>query len=784
MARYIGKNMSSKETLRHCLGRGRFVEDLALPGMLYCGFVRSAYPHAMIKSIEFDSDVMVLTWERLARICAPFKVEIPVRGVKPYALHYLAHRKVRYVGEPIAAVLSDDRYLLEDKIEEVVVDYDPLPAVADTDSALADGAPLLYEEWGDNIAASLRLRFGDVEKALENSYLVMDESFSIGRATPAPLEPRAILSHYDAGTGQLTVYISNQAPHVERALLSSALGIPENSVRVITPDVGGAFGQKCLLYPEDVTVCLASIISGRPVKWIESRRENLTSSSHAREQHHRIRVGVSRDGQLQSVSDDMVTDIGAGILYPHSSIGTSIVTASMLPGPYKFRNYDVKLRCVVTNKCPFGAYRGFGQPEATFVMERVMDLIARELGVEPEELRYANMVGVGDIPYVSVSGTLIDSGNPSNTLRNLLVQARYGELGGRSVGVGGGKLVGVGLACNTETTVPSLTFQTGKWGATENVSVAITPEGSVIVRSGAVSMGTGLATTIAQIAAEELGQRFQDVVVRLGDTDSTPFSTGLWGSRGCAMVGTAVQMACRMVREKLLKIAGALLEANPEDLQLENGNVFVKGHPDRLITLRELARIAYNEPHKLPDGVEPGLEATKSYEAPNISRMPDRDGRLNVSGATTNAAHLAVVEVDAETGEIRLKAYYIAHESGVSINPAIVEGQVVGGLAQSIGSTLYEELIYSGEGYPLSTTFMDYPIPAATDIPQIQLYSSEMPSPYIPLGVKGVGESGTISAPAAIVNAVEDALAKANIKVRLRKVPIHPHQIWSLMARS
>ncbi|MEM3097041.1 MAG: xanthine dehydrogenase family protein molybdopterin-binding subunit [Nitrososphaerota archaeon] len=781
MYKHIGRSAYSGDQLKHCLGRARFVGDIKMDSMLHCSFVRSPYPHALIRSVMYRSGLTVLTWEKLEKICRPFKVEIPLRDVKPYALHYLANRKVRFVGEPVAAVLSDDFYRLEDFLDEVAVDYEPLPAVTNVMAAQDEDAPLLYEEWGDNVAASLSLRVGDVGRAMEDSHLVLDESFSIGRAAPTPLESRAILAHYDSGTRQLTVFTSNQAPHVEKALLSTALGIPESRVRVVTPDVGGAFGQKCLLYPEDVTVCLASMITGRPVKWVENRRENLTAASHAREQHHRIRVGASDEGEILAVSDEIITDIGAGILYPHSSIGTSIVTASMLPGPYKFRNYEARIRCVVTNKCPFGAYRGFGQPEATLVMERVVELIARELGMEAYAVRMVNMVSEADIPFVSVSGTLIESGNPQETLRTLLSQTGYERL--KSQEGGGVKIVGVGIACNTETTVPSLTFQTGKWGATEQASVAITPEGSVVVRSGAVSMGTGLATTLAQVAADELGQRIEDVEVRLGDTDSTPFSTGLWGSRGCAMVGTAVQMACRTIKAKVFKIAATLLDANPNDLEMKGDRIQVRGHMDRFVSLKEVARIAYNEPHKLPERMEPGLEMTASYEAPNISRAPDSEGRLNVSGATTNAAHLAVVELDMETGEVRLLAYYVSHDSGVSVNPAIVDGQVLGGLAQSIGSTLYEEIRYSEDGHPLTTTFIDYLIPGAVEMPTVVVFSSERPSPVIPLGVKGVGESGTIAAPAAIVNAVENALLKAGIRPRLTSVPIYPHQIWKHLPR-
>lgn len=765
------------------MGAGRFVDDIKMPGMLHCHFVRSLYPHARLNSVEAGSQRGVLiTWKTLEKICKPFTVRIPIPGVKPYTLYYLASGKVRYVGEPIAMVLDPDRYAVMDLADMVNVDYEPLPPVPDVESALSSSSTVVNDEWGDNVAARLHLAFGDVKSSMERSAKILEQSFSIGRASPAPIEPRAILAYYDRASAHLTVYISNQAPHVERAMLAEAIGLPENRVRVVTPDVGGAFGQKCLLYPEDVAVCLASMLTGRPVKWVETRSENLISSSHAREQRHNVRVGFNMDGVITSIYDEIITDIGAGILYPHSSIGTSIVTAAMLPGPYRFRNYEAWITCVATNKCPFGAYRGFGQPEATFVMERVVKMIADELGIDPIEVRRANMVRDEEIPFTSVSGTLIESGSPSGTLAELLSKSGYAGLRSLVAGRGDGSFIGVGVACNTETTVPTLAFQTGKWGGTEYASVSITPEGAVIVKTGAVNMGTGLSTTLAQIAADELGLPLDEVSVIAGDTDSTPFSTGLWGSRGCAMVGTAVQMACRRVGEKIRRIAAHLLEANIGDVDLEGGAVYVRGHPDRSITLREVARIAYNEPYKLPADLEPGLEAVSVFDAPNISRMPDPEGRLNVSGATTNAAHLALVEVDVETGGVRVLSYHVFHDSGISLNPAIVEGQVVGGLAQSIGSTLYEDLTYE-DGNPIATTFMDYLIPGPAEIPNIKTYSSEKPSPYIPLGVKGVGESGTISAPPAIAEAVEDALKKAGFRVRLNRVPIHSYIIWNLIKR-
>ncbi|GBC68830.1 Caffeine dehydrogenase subunit alpha [archaeon HR01] len=363
MADKIGKPVKTLEGLRHITGQGRFVADIKLPNTLFCRFIRSTYPHAILKSVEGPASARIFTWRDLEKIATPFKIEIPLRGVKPHHLHYLACDKVRYVGEPVAMLLSEDPYILADLAEEVVVDYEPLKPVSDVESALADGAPLLYEDWGSNVAASLDYRVGDPESMLSSSPLVLEKSFHIGRVTPAPLEPRAILAYFDRGTGILTVYISNQAPHVERALLSQAIGIPENRVRVITPDVGGAFGQKCLLYPEDVAVCIASILTGRPVKYVESRGENLTASSHAREQHHQVKIGVKRDGEIQAIIDRIKTDIGAGILYPHSSIGTSIVAASMLPGPYRFQHYRAEILCVATNKCPFGAYRGLANPK-------------------------------------------------------------------------------------------------------------------------------------------------------------------------------------------------------------------------------------------------------------------------------------------------------------------------------------------------------------------------------------------------------------------------------------
>lgn len=410
-------------------------------------------------------------------------------------------------------------------------------------------------------------------------------------------------------------------------------------------------------------------------------------------------------------------------------------------------------------------------------MERLIERVADELSMDPVRLRDINMVRNDEIPFISVGGTLIESGSPADTMRNVVEDSRFYDLRS-SLGAYKNKAVGVGLAVNTETTVPSLMFQTGIWGGTEHVSVAITPGGEIVVKSGAVSMGTNIATALAQIAASEFGVNPDEILVVLGDTDSTPFSTGLWGSRGCAMIGSAVQNACKILKDKIAKIAAWYLEANPADIIMENHSVYVRGHPERKISLREVSRIAYNEKSSLPEGVEPGLEVSAVFEAPNISRKPDEKGRINVSGATTNAAHVAVVEVDLETFQIRLLSYYICHDSGLLINPAVVENQVIGGLAQSIGATLYEHQLYSGDGIPLASTFADYLIPDSTSIPTVHVKHSGAPSPYILVGAKGVGESGTIAAPAAIANAVEDALKRAGISLRLVKTPIYPHELW------
>ncbi|MEM3095831.1 MAG: xanthine dehydrogenase family protein molybdopterin-binding subunit [Nitrososphaerota archaeon] len=779
---YVGQSIKSGNLRRHITGLARFLDDMTVPNMLYCGFIRSTYPHARIRGLDFGqlpNGAAVITWRELERFAQPYILKYPYRNFKPLAINFLAKDKVRYVGEPIAAILSTDRYQLQDLIETVNVDYEPLPPLINPLDAQASDIHL-YDDWESNSMVKFTFRIGDVDEALKSSPIVVSERFITHRQTAAPMETRGCVAHYDWGRNILTTWVSNQNPHIHRAILAEMLYLPENKIHVIAPDMGGGFGLKCHTSPEDIVTCVASMITGRPVKWVESRRENLTASSHSREQVHDIKVGATRDGLLTVIVDEGVIDLGATILFPHDSLELAIVVMGQIPGPYRLRNYFVELDCVVTNKSPSGAYRGFGHPEATFVRERALDIVARECGLDPAEVRLRNLVGTGDIPYTCPTGLVIDSGDPKQTLVKAIERVREWGVD-TSGGVRSESILGLGMACSLKGAVPTMLGTTGKWGASEATGVKITPDGKVVVTSGAVSMGTQLDTALSQLVADTLGVALQDVEVILGDSELAPFSTGLWGSRGAVMCGGAAVLSARKLREKILTMTAHLLDSRVEDLDIKSGSVFVKDDPTRFLTFAEIARIAYNEPYKLPQDFDTSLEAVTVYDPPNISREPDELGRFNAVGAVSAASAIALIELDKETCQVRLLRLLFVENGGTYINPSDVNNQLVGGITQSLAGTLYEEIVYSPEGIPLTSTLADYAIPTALETPTIEIDHIISPSPHTILGLKGVGETGTIPVMAAIANAVQNALEKAGWRAEIRRSMLSPAYLWKMV---
>ncbi len=787
----IGSAAKYQEAFRHCSGTAVFLDDIKLPNMAYCAFVRSTYAHARIRSVNtsraenMPGVLKVLTSRDISSATTRLKLDVPLPGMKPLYYAYLASSKVRFTGEPIAVVLATDRYVAEDAVDQIEVEYEPLSVIMDAEKALEPNAALLYEEWGDNVLVKVSFKGGDTESAFSSSDHVFEERFYIHRYAGVPLETRGCMASYDQASRVLTCWISSQGPHVHKTLLAEALGLAEHKVRVISPDVGGGFGTKLNLAPEDVVVAYLALATGRTAKWTETRREHLLAANHAREQVHKIQVALKRGGEILGIRDSIVGDLGYSQPFPHSGLGTLLVAASMLPGPYRILNYDFEVKAVVTNKAPFGAYRGFGQPEATFVMERMLDIICRELNLDPLQTRLKNMLTAKELPFQSVTGAVWDSGDFPATLKKALDLADYHTHREKQQSLREkGRYIGIGIGCNTETTAPSLRFQSGRWAAHDAAKVKLEPDGSCSVFVGVSSIGTGIETSLAQVAADVLGMQPEDVMVHLGDTQTCPYSSGNWGSRSAAVCGSAILLASKKLKDKTIQIAAHLIQARPDRLAIGHKRVYCVEDENRFVSFREIAHVAYNEIFRLPEGMEPGLEFTSYYNPPGLSFAPDDKGRINVTGACSNAAHVAIVEVDPDTGSVQILRYVACHDSGVIINPAIVEGQIVGGVAQSIGGTMYEFLAYDDSGQLLTSTFMDYLMPTAREVPNIEVVHLQTPSPNIPGGFKGAGESGTISAPAAIVNAIEDAVSPLAPKIRITKSLVTPESLWKELSQS
>ncbi|MEM4381598.1 MAG: xanthine dehydrogenase family protein molybdopterin-binding subunit [Candidatus Caldarchaeum sp.] len=768
-----------REAWKHVSGHGAFIDDISLPHMLECVFVRSAYPHAKIRGIQYppaDGCRAVLTRRELEKYAKPLQLVYPFKNCNQITLNFLADEKVRYVGEPVAAVIADDRYTAHDLAESVDVEYEPLPALSNALYSMETDV-LLYDEWRSNLLAKFEQSFGNIDKAYESSKTVVEEKFYVNRQTAAPLETRGCIAYYDQGKNFLTIWVSNQNPHLHRAVLSEVLSIPENRIRVIVPDVGGGFGQKGHTYPEDVVVAAASMHTGRPVKWIETRRENLTSSAHSREQVHFIKMGCTADGLITFIKDEAFLDVGAHLLYPHDYLELAHVVMDMVPGPYKIQNYSVAVNCVVSNKTPSGAYRGFGHPEATFVRERMLDILADECGLEPSELRLRNLISSQDIPYTGPTGLRFDSGDPRHTFEKTLEIAAK-QLASSECKLVPNKVVGVGYSVGIKGSVPSMMGVTQRWGSSEAAAVRINPDGRVVVYSGGVSMGTRLRSFLSGVVAHTLGVDPDEVEVVLGDTQATPFGTGLWGSRGAVMCGGAAAHAAEKLKRKVLQMASHLLECSVEDVEIRDGRVFVRDNSGKSLTFAEIAMKAYNEPYLFPEETDVALEAAAVYDPPNISRKPDENGRMNAVAAVSTAAAAVFVELDLETLAVRPVKIVFVENGGRYVDPSNVDDQLVGGIVQGLGA-LYEEVVYQ-DGIPQTTTLADYLIPTSVEIPSIKLEHIISPSPYTFMGLKGVGETGTIPVMAAVSNAVEDALRRAGFKKRIRASSLAPHKIWGL----
>ena len=765
----IGVSLLRKEDDRFLRGRGEFVADMRLPGTLEIAFLRSPLAHARIRRLKkpAGSEDRVFTHDDLAGV-APIRAVAGLPGVKPSEQPVLAAGKVRHVGEIVVMCVAETRAAAEDLVAEVGVDFEELSVAADILAARRPGAPLVHEDWGDNIVLEAVVD-DDLSEVAHTAPVKITRILRTARQCMAPIEGRGLIAQWHSRLGQLVLHSATQLPHIVRSGLAECLGLDHAKIRVVAPDVGGGFGYKGILLPEEVCACWLAMRLGRPVRWIEDRREHLSANANCREHHYEITAYADADGRLIAIDCDATVDCGAYSSYPFSACLEPGQVASILPGPYRFEKFRCRTCAVATNKPPILPYRGVARAGVCFAIEMVMDAIARAVGREPHEVRLENLVPPEAMPFDNITGKHFDSGDYPECLRRAVAAIGLDAIRGRQTQADGTQRLGVGFSIFCEQGAHGTSVYHG-WGIPmvpghEQASARLTPDGGLELRVGVHSHGQGLETTLAQIAHELLGVETAQVSLVHGDTALTPYSTGTWGSRCAVMAGGAVATACRALADRAKRIGAHLLQTDPGSVRVAEGRVI---GPIGSVSLAEVARVWYRAPQNLPDNVDPGgLEVTIGYK-------PLRD-----TGTFSYSCHAAAVEVDTETGAVDLVDYVIVEDGGTLINPMIVDGQVLGGLAQGIGTALYEEMPFDAEGQPLACTFADYLLPGAGEVPATRIEHMQTPSPYTEFGQKGIGESGAIGPPAAIANAVNDALKGLGIEIG--ELPITPGRLFAAM---
>ena len=782
---YVGRSMLRREDRRLLTGRGQFIADLKFPDTLHAVFIRSQVAHARIRSVDLSRAAAapgvayILSGVDLMQLLPPVpdtQLSLPRKWTTLVQHKFLnpqqsllAHDKVRHVGEAVAVILAESRYLAEDAAALVTLDLEPLAAVVDPERALDPGGPVLHDKYGTNLIGEFKIGKGDVDAALARAPHRLARRFYHHRYAASPMECRGVVSVYDQRSDTVTIWSSTQVVHWVRREASTVLSLPEARIRCVALDVGGGFGIKGHVYPEDLLIPFLARATNRPVRWIEDRHEHFMCSCHSRDQFHDVEAGFDDDGRVLAFRDSFIADCGAW-----NPIGSGIAynTAVHLPGPYKIDNFAVRARIAATNKVPNAPYRGAGRPEATFAMERTMDLIAAELGHDPADVRLKNMVRPDEmpyhlgIPYRDGEPIVYDSGDYPKALNQAL-----GSIGGvaafrarQAQARDEGRYLGLGLGCYVEGTGV---------GPFESATVRIDPTGKVYVASGACPQGQGMETIFSQVVADAWKVDPEDVVMALADTAAISIGFGTIASRSTVTLSAAIHHASELLREKAFAIAANMLECAPGDLELRNGRIGVVGVPGNEVTLASVAKAARpGWDHGRPQGMPAGLEETYYYEPPTVT--------------WSYATHAAIVEVDVKVGRIKIEKYAIVHDCGVIVNPMLVEGQILGGTVQGLGGALLEEFVYDAEGQLLTGSFMDYLLPTASDAPHVELVHQYSPSPLNPLGVKGVGEGSAIAPPVVIANAVSDALAP--FKAEFNSTPVRPEQIarmaWPAARRS
>ncbi len=771
----IGTSPRRKEDHRLLTGRGRFVSDLQLPRMRHVAFVRSQYGHALITSIEtgdLDLDDHPVFTSDSTGFHLGLRAQSALPGYVETEQPALARGKARFAGEAVAAVVADDRYQAEDAAESIVVSYEPLPV---TVRAWDAPAHPVHDAAQDNVLLSRTFESGDVDAALAGATVVVRRELVTNRHGGNPMEGRAGVTLWEGSPseGQLTFWSGTQIPHLVRNMLAELLEIPESRLRVIAPDVGGGFGTKAVLYPEDLALCLmARSLPGTPLKWVEDRREHLASATAARDHRYELEAGFDATGRLVGIRGDAWCNVGAYSVYPWTAGIEALMAGGLLTGPYKLDHYRCTVRGITTNTAPSGPYRGVARPATVYAMECLLDSGARALGIDPIDIRRINLIGPDDVPYRMPTRLIDDTGHYAECLEQCIDRLGLDEIRAEQQKrrTSGGNPIGIGIACYNELTGlgraasagPRMPFRTGH----EACTVRVNPDGKVVVFSGVTSQGQGLETTLAQVVADAVGVSYHDVDVRYGDTDQSLWGFGAFSSRQAVIAGGAASLAGAAVRDAAIRLAAELYEAAPGDLRLVDGSFLVAGSPEPVGTLADVARVAYLESNRLPAGFEPGLDATRFFDP--------------VMGAFAAGVQLAAIEIDSSTGEITILRWICVEDAGTAINPQIVEGQIAGSIAQGIGGAQYEHLVYDDDGNLRTSTLLDYLMPTSAEIPELEIGHIARPADN-PTGARGVGEGGTLGPAAVLASAVADAVGDG---VEIDQLPLTPERLWTALRTS